>query len=102
MLELGRQGAVAVTAVQPSERTFVRPAELIMGSTVNSMPGEYDAFAGTPDMDDVELVVEQPAQAVAAEVADQLMPLDEGLDGGADVAGGGARPDHRDAFIIAS
>src|SRR5204863_6445169 len=50
------------------------------------------AFAGPADMDDVGLVVEQPAQAVAAEIAHHAhaLRLDKTLDGVADVAGGGA------------
>ena len=90
-----------VTAVQPSESTFTcgRP-RLIIGSTVKNMPGrEHDAFAGAPDMHDVGLVVEQPAEAVAAEVAHHahVLRFDVGLDRGADIAGGAARLDRGDA-----
>ena len=90
-----------VTAVQPSDSTFTcgRP-RLIIGSTVKNMPGlSSDAFAGAADMHDVGLVVEQPAEAVAAEIAHHahVLRFDEGLDRVADIAGGGARPDHGDA-----
>ena len=81
-----------MTAVQPSESTFTcgRP-RLIIGSTVKNMPGRStDAFAATADMEDVRLVVEQPAEAVAAEVAHHahVLRLDEVLDRCADVADG--------------
>ena len=44
-------------------------------------------------MHDIRLVVEQPADAVAAEIAHHahVLRLDEGLDRMADIAGGGAR-----------
>ena len=50
-------------------------------------------------MHDVGLVVKQASEAVTAEVAHHahVLRLDIGLDGGADVAGGGAGPDRRDA-----
>ena len=74
-----------VTAVQPSDSTFTcgRP-RLIIGSTVKNMPGpQHDALAGAADVDDVGLVVEQPAEAVAAEIAHHahVLGLDVGLDG---------------------
>src|SRR5260370_5730750 len=53
---------------------------------------EHHAFAGPADMNDVRLVVEHAAQAVAAEVAHHAhaLRLDEALNGVSDVAGGGA------------
>src|SRR5262249_61041609 len=60
---------------------------------------EYHALAAPPDMDDIGLVMEQPAEPVAAEVANNahVLGFHEGLDGGPDVAGGAARPDRRNA-----
>ena len=60
---------------------------------------EGDALAGPPRMDDVGLVVEDAAEAVAAEVAHHahVLRLDEALDGVADIAGGRAGLDRRDA-----
>jgi hypothetical protein len=58
---------------------------------VKNMPGlSFDAFAGAADMDDVRLVVEHAAEAVAAEIAHNahLLRFDEALDRMADVAGG--------------
>src|SRR5262249_62349306 len=57
------------------------------------------ALARPPDVHDVGLVVEQAADAVAAEVAyhAHVLGLDVALDGGADVASGRAWPDHRNA-----
>src|SRR5664280_3511520 len=63
-------------------------------------PGlEHDAFARAPDMDDVGLVVEQAAEAVAAEVAHHahVLGFHVALDRGADVAGGRAGMDGGDA-----
>ena len=84
-----------VTAVQPSDSTFTcgRP-RLIIGSTVKNMPGcSIVPSPGAPEMDDVGLVVEQPAEAMAAEIAHHahVLRFDIGLDRGADIAGG-ARP----------
>ena len=60
---------------------------------------EHDALAGAADVDDVRLVMEQAAEAVAAEIAHHahVLGLDEGLDGVTDVAGGGARLDNGNA-----
>src|SRR3984957_2969946 len=60
---------------------------------------EHNTLARPADMDDVRLVVEQPAQAVAAEIAPHahVLGFDIGLDGVADIAGGAAGPDRGDA-----
>src|SRR5215813_5614151 len=60
---------------------------------------KYRALAVAADMDDVGLVMEQPAQPVTAEIADHahMLGFHEGLDGGPDVAGGAAGPDRRNA-----
>ena len=101
VLELRRQRAVARhRGPAVGEHLHVRAAEIDHRLDGEEHAGlEHDAFAGAADMDDVGLVVEQPAEAVAAEIAHHahVLRLDIGLDGGADVAGGGARPDHRDA-----
>ena len=101
VLELGGQRAVAGDR-RPAvgQHLHMRAAEIDHRLDGEQHAGlEHHAFAGPADMDDVGLVVEQPAEAVAAEVAHHahVLAFDEGLDGGADVAGGGARPDHRDA-----
>ncbi len=56
---------------------------------------ELEPFAGLAVMQDVRPVVEHAAQAVAAEIAHHAaaLALGIGLDGGADIAGGGARLD---------
>jgi hypothetical protein len=79
-----------VTAVQPSESTFTcgRP-RLIIGSMVKNMPGLSTMPSPGADMHDVRLVVEQPAEPWPQKSRTTLvLRLDEGLDGGADVAGG--------------
>src|SRR5665811_1985923 len=60
---------------------------------------EHDAFARPADMHDVRLVMEKPAETVAAKVAHHahVLGFHVTLDGGADVAGGRARPDGGDA-----
>src|SRR6202012_338927 len=60
---------------------------------------ERHAFAGPPDVNDVRLVVEHAAEAVAAEIAHHAhaLRLDETLNGMADIAGGGAGLDRGDA-----
>src|SRR5712671_6482138 len=60
---------------------------------------EYRALAPSSDMDDIGLVMEQPAEPMTAEVADHahVLGFHEGLDGGPDVAGAAAGPDRRDA-----
>jgi len=60
---------------------------------------QHDTFARPPDMDDVRLVVKQVAEPMPAEIPHHahVLALDIALDGGPDVAGGRARPDHRDA-----
>jgi hypothetical protein len=72
----------------------------IMGSTVNNIPG-LNAIPSPrrPDMDDIWLVMEQPAEPMAAEIADHVHVLGfhEGLDCGPDVAGGATWPDRRNA-----
>ena len=54
---------------------------------------ELEPFAGLAVMQNVRPVVEHAAQAVAAEIAHHAaaLALGIGLDGGADIAGGGAR-----------
>ena len=62
---------------------------LIIGSIVKNMPGsKLGAGAGAAGMDDLGRVVEDPAEAVAAEIADHRITLRLGmaLDGVADVA----------------
>src|SRR5215469_7082 len=60
---------------------------------------ELDTLSGAANMDDVGLVVEQPPQSMAAEIAHHahVLGLDIALNGGADVAGRGARPDRINA-----
>src|SRR6185437_6059264 len=94
MLELRRQRAVAGDR-GPAVREYLhmRLAEIDhrLDGEENAGPQRH-ALAGAADMDDVGLVVEQPAQAVAAEIAHyaHALRLDEALDGMADIAGGGA------------
>ena len=62
---------------------------LIIGSTVKNMPGlKLGAGAGAAGMDDLGAVVEDAADAVAAEIADDAVALRLGmaLDGVGDVA----------------
>ena len=84
-----------MTAVQPSDRIFTCGLpRLIIGSMVNSMPGlSGSAFARLAVVQDVRPVVEHAPQAMAAEIAHHAaaLALGIGLDGGADIAGGGAR-----------
>src|SRR5580658_261503 len=101
MLELRRQRAVA------GHRGPAVGQHLHMGAAEidHRLDGEeharleHDALARPADMDDVRLVVEQPAQAVAAEIAHyaHVLGFDIGLDGMADIAGGAAGPDRGDA-----
>src|SRR4029079_568451 len=60
---------------------------------------EYDAFPLPPDVHDVRLVMKEAPKAVAAEVAHHahMLGFNEGLDRGADIAGGYARTDRGDA-----
>ena len=60
---------------------------------------QYRAFARAPDMDDVGLVMEQAAEAMAAEIAHHahVLRFDVSLDRRADIAGGAARLDRGDA-----
>ena len=60
---------------------------------------QHRAFAGAAEMQDVRRLVEAPADAVAAEVADygEPVPLHEDLDRMADIAERRAGPDRRDA-----
>ena len=60
-----------VTAVQPSDSTFTcGAAEIDHRLDGEEHAGlEHDAFAGPADMHDIRLVVEQPAEAMAAEIA---------------------------------
>src|SRR5262249_53996578 len=60
---------------------------------------QHDALARPADVHDVRLVMEQAADAVAAEVAHyaHVLGFDIGLDGGADIAGGRTRVDHGNA-----
>ncbi len=101
VLELGRQRAVARhRGPAVGQHLHVRAAEIDHRLDREEHAGpQHDAFARPADVHDVGLVVEQAAEAVAAEVAHHahVLGLDIGLDGGADVAGGRARPDRRDA-----
>ena len=71
----------------------MRPAEIDHRLDGEEHAGlEHDAFAGPSDMDDIRLVVEQPAEPMAAEVAHHAhaLGLDENLNGMTDIAGGRA------------
>ncbi len=71
-----------------------------MGSMVKNMPGlQHVAGARAAVMQDVRRVVEDPADAMAAEVAHHgaALGLDIGLDGVADVAEARARLHRGDA-----
>jgi hypothetical protein len=79
-----------VTAVQPSSSSFTsaRPM-LIIGSIGEEHAGlELRAGAGAAGVDDLGAVVEQAAQAMAAEIADDAVAVRLGmaLDGVGDVA----------------
>ncbi len=101
MLELSRKRAVprhGGPAV--GQDLHVRAAEIDHRLDREEHAGaQHDAFAGPAHVDDVRLVVEQPAEAMAAEVAHDahVLGFDKGLDRGPDVARGRAGPDHRDA-----
>ena len=79
-----------MTAVQPSSSSFTPGLPmLIIGSIGEEHAGpKLGAGAGAAGMDDLGRVVEQPAEAVAAEIADDAVAvlLGMGLDGVADVA----------------
>src|SRR3954468_5003442 len=94
VLELRRERTVAGHGGPAvGEHLHVRTAEIDHRLDGEEHAGlEHDALASAADMDDVGLVVEQPAKAMAAEIAHHahVLRLDIGLDGGADVAGGGA------------
>src|SRR4030081_176264 len=94
MLELRRQRAVARhRGPAVGQDLHMRLAEvdhrLAGGEKARAPP---HAFAGPADMNDVRLVVEHAAEAMAAEIAHHAhaLRLDEALDGMPDVAGGGA------------
>ena len=95
VLELGRERAVARDGGPAiAEYLHMRTAEIDHRLDGEEHPGlQRHAFAAAAVMQDVGLVVEQPAKAVAAEVAHDgaALGLGEGLDGSADVAGRGAR-----------
>src|SRR5258707_11197956 len=95
MLELRRQRAVARHRGPAVGQDFdMRLAEIDHRLDGEEHAGfQGDAFAGAADMDDVRLVMEHAAEAVAAEVAHHAhaLRLDKTLDGVADVAGGRTR-----------
>jgi hypothetical protein len=78
----------------------MRPAEIDHRLDGEDHAGlERDTFARAAVVQDVRHVVEQAADAMAAKIAHDAaaLALGEILDGKADVAGGGARPDGGDA-----
>ena len=101
MLELGRQRAVAGDrGPAVGQHLHMRAAEIDHRLHREEHARlEHDAFTLPADMHDVGLVMEQPAETVAAKVAHHahVLGFHVRLDGGADVAGGRARPDGGDA-----
>ena len=101
VLELRRQRAVARhRGPAVGQHLHMRAAEIDHRLDGEEHAGpQHDAFAGRGRRARCWARRGTAAEAVAAEVAHHahVLRLDEGLDRGADVAGGGARPDHGDA-----
>src|SRR4029077_17136789 len=78
----------------------MRPAEIDHRLDGEEHAGlEHDTLTRPPDMHDIRLVMEQPANAVAAKISHHahVLGFHESLDRVTDIAGGPAWPDRGDA-----